>query len=161
MSVLLFGTVKINEVGQFLETPIWFSQQQGKSTDYITKNIPEIVLSLISRHYRCDIYNIALSYQNSTLSQTSSDFFVSCCTGVLKTQWKNEKLLVTSNFSFSHSVFKTPVQRTFHLFYHITYGRKQTLSDWKSLKYVFWEIVRFSTITETDLYGVLVMGFCR
>ena len=28
-----------------------------------------------------------------------------CCTGLLKTLWEKEKLLVTSNFSFSHSVF--------------------------------------------------------
>ena len=29
-----------------------------------------------------------------------------------KTQWEKEKLLVTSNFSFSHSVFKRLVQQT-------------------------------------------------
>ena len=28
-----------------------------------------------------------------------------CCTRLLKTLWEKEKLLVTSNFSFSHSVF--------------------------------------------------------
>ena len=28
-----------------------------------------------------------------------------CCTNLLKTLWEKEKLLVTSNFSFSHSVF--------------------------------------------------------
>ena len=28
-----------------------------------------------------------------------------CSTGLLKTMWEKEKLLVTSNFSFSHSVF--------------------------------------------------------
>ena len=28
-----------------------------------------------------------------------------CSTGLLKTLWEKEKLLVTSNFSFSHSVF--------------------------------------------------------
>ena len=30
-----------------------------------------------------------------------------CSTGLLKTLWEKEKLLVTSNFSFSHSVFFT------------------------------------------------------
>ena len=30
----------------------------------------------------------------------------------LKTVWEEEKLLVTSNFSFSHSVFKRLVQQT-------------------------------------------------
>ena len=29
-----------------------------------------------------------------------------CSTSHLKTPWEKEKLLVTSNFSFSHSVFK-------------------------------------------------------
>ena len=29
-----------------------------------------------------------------------------CSTRLLKTLWEKEKLLVTSNFSFSHSVFK-------------------------------------------------------
>ena len=33
-------------------------------------------------------------------------------TGLLKTPWENEKLLVTSNFSFSHGVFKRPVLQT-------------------------------------------------
>ena len=28
-----------------------------------------------------------------------------CCAGLLKTLWEKEKLLVKSNFSFSHSVF--------------------------------------------------------
>ena len=30
----------------------------------------------------------------------------------LKTQWEKEKLLVTSNFSFSHSVFKILILQT-------------------------------------------------
>ena len=30
----------------------------------------------------------------------------------LKTQWEKEKLLVTSNFSFSHSVFKRHIPQT-------------------------------------------------
>ena len=40
-----------------------------------------------------------------TLSQTSPGFLRVCNTGLLKTLWEKEKLLVTSNFSFSHSVF--------------------------------------------------------
>ena len=39
-----------------------------------------------------------------TLSQTSPGFYVSAVS-LLKTLWEKEKLLVTSNFSFSHSVF--------------------------------------------------------
>ena len=40
-----------------------------------------------------------------TLSQTSSCFYVFAVQVFLKTQWEKEKLLITSNFSFSHSVF--------------------------------------------------------
>ena len=40
-----------------------------------------------------------------TLSQTSHGFYVSALLSLLKTLWEKEKLLVTSNFSFSHIVF--------------------------------------------------------
>ena len=42
-----------------------------------------------------------------TLSQTSPDFLRICSrsTSLLETLWEKEKLLVTSTFSFSHSVF--------------------------------------------------------
>ena len=41
-----------------------------------------------------------------TLSQTSPAWFLRvCCTSLLKTLWEKEKLLVMSNFSFSHNVF--------------------------------------------------------
>ena len=40
-----------------------------------------------------------------TLSQTSPGFYCVCGTSLLKTLWEKEKLLVTSNFSFSRSVF--------------------------------------------------------
>ena len=61
-----------------------------------------------------------------------------CNISILKTLWEKEKLLVTNNFSFSHSVFflfrelsaifiefKIVVCKLFHI--------------WKSLKFVFWE----------------------
>ena len=35
-----------------------------------------------------------------------------CRSGLLKTLWEKEKLLVTSNFSFSHSVFKPLDERS-------------------------------------------------
>ena len=40
-----------------------------------------------------------------THSQTSPGFYMSGSTSLLKTWWKKEKLLVTSNISFSHCVF--------------------------------------------------------
>ena len=45
-----------------------------------------------------------LSGNGLTLSQTSPGFYVSAVR-LLKTLWEKEKLLVTSNFSLSHSVF--------------------------------------------------------
>ena len=38
-----------------------------------------------------------------------------CSTSLLKTLWEKEKLLVTSNFSFSHSVFN-PFGQLFSIF---------------------------------------------
>ena len=49
-------------------------------------------------------YKFGLCGKELTLSQTSPGFYVSAVE-VLKTLWEKEKLLVTSNFSFSHSVF--------------------------------------------------------
>ena len=76
-----------------------------------------------------------------------------CSTSLLKTLWEKEKLLVTSNFSFSHSVFKRlasyqqfflfplyflPVWRTSCHLHPVWNSHLQTLSVWKSLKFVVW-----------------------
>ena len=58
-------------------------------------------------------------------------------TSLLKTLWEKEKLLVTSNFSFSHSVFN-PLGITFCDFRQIWNCCPQTLSVLKSLKFVVW-----------------------
>ena len=60
-------------------------------------------------------YNLPLSHAGClvdfqtkrilTLSQTSPGFFSVCSKHVLKTLWEKEKLLVASNFSYSHRVF--------------------------------------------------------
>ena len=63
-----------------------------------------------------------------------------CSTGLLKTLWEKEKLLVTSNFSFSHSVFY-PFQELSAIFIKFRICHLQTLSVWKSLKLVVWERV--------------------
>ena len=57
-----------------------------------------------------------------------------CSTSLLKTLWEKEKLLVTSNFSFSFSVFH-PFKRIFIIFIKLKLSL-QTLSIWKSLKFV-------------------------
>ena len=45
-------------------------------------------------------------------------FLCVCSTYLFKTLWKKEKLLVTSNFSFSHSVFY-PLKELFTIFMKI------------------------------------------
>ena len=69
-----------------------------------------------------------------TLSQTES---------LLSTMWEKEELLITSNFSFSHSVFY-PFGWAFCHFHQIWNCCLQTLSVWKSLKFVVWEWVKIN-----------------
>ena len=64
-----------------------------------------------------------------------------CSTSLLKTLWEKEKLLIISNFYFSRSVFY-PFLRIFCHFLKIWNCRLQTLSVWKSLKFVVWERVK-------------------
>ena len=61
-----------------------------------------------------------------------------CRTSLFKTLWEKEKLLVTSNFSFSHSVFYLFYEFSASL-YQIWNCRLQTLPIWNSLKFVVWE----------------------
>ena len=57
-----------------------------------------------------------------------------CSASLLKTLWEKDKLLVTSNLSFSYSVFYL-LGKLSAIFCHL-----QALSVWKSLKFV-WERV--------------------
>ena len=49
--------------------------------------------------------NVALSGNGLTPFPNKPWFLPVCSISLLKTKWKKEKLLVTSNFSFSNSVF--------------------------------------------------------
>ena len=60
-----------------------------------------------------------------------------CSTSLLKTLWEKEKLLVTSNFSFSHGLFY-PFGKLCCHFHQIL----RTRSVWKNLKSVVWERVK-------------------
>ena len=64
-----------------------------------------------------------------------------CSRCLLKTPWENEKLLVTSNFSFSHSVFY-PFREPSAIFIKFKFVACKHLSVWKSLKFGFWEGVK-------------------
>ena len=76
-----------------------------------------------------------------TLSQTSPGFLRVCSTSLLKTLMEKEKLLVTSNFAFSISVFYLFGQLS-AIFITIYNCRLQTVSVWKSLKFVVWKRVK-------------------
>ena len=60
--------------------------------------------TLTSITLEIDIPVEGIFIDSSALSQTSPGLRV-CSASLLKTLWEKEKLLVTSNFSFSHSVF--------------------------------------------------------
>ena len=63
-----------------------------------------------------------------------------CSTGLLKTRWEKEKLLITSNFSSSHSVFYLFGERSTIFIQFEIIIRKL----WKSVKFVIWERVKRS-----------------
>ena len=62
-----------------------------------------------------------------------------CSTSLLKTMWEKEKLCVTCKaISPFPTVFSTNMEN-FLPFHQTQYCRLQTLSVWKSLKFVIWE----------------------
>ena len=63
-----------------------------------------------------------------------------CSTSLLKTLWEKEKLLLTSNFSFSHSIFYpfADLSSIFNSYLKSSFS----FNFWKSLKFVVWERVR-------------------
>ena len=62
-------------------------------------------------------------------------------TGLLKTLWEKEKLLVTSNLSFSHSVFY-PFGELSSFSSNLKLSSAHTLSVWKHLTFVVLERVK-------------------
>ena len=69
--------------------------------------------------------------------------FYVCALQAFWKQLEKEKLLVTSNFSFSRSVF--------YPFWELGNWRQQTLSVWKRLKCVVWERVKFKDCEKFQL----------
>ena len=64
-----------------------------------------------------------------------------CGKSLLKTQWEKKKLLVTSNFFFSHSVFY-PFRELSAIFIKHEILICKLFSIWKGLEFVVWERVR-------------------
>ena len=73
-----------------------------------------------------------------------------CSTSLLKTLWEKEKLVVTSNFSFSHGVFYTFEELFFH-FVKSENCHLQTLSVWKR-NCLLQTISPFLTVFSTAVY---------
>ena len=68
-------------------------------------------------------------------------FLSVCSTGLLKTLWEKEKLLLTSDFTFSHSVFYQYGELSaISIRFEIIVCK--ALSVWKSLKFVVWKKVK-------------------
>ena len=83
-----------------------------------------------------------------------------CCICLLKTLWVKEKLLVTSNFSFSHCF--QPILRTFSLFFFQIHNcRLQTLSVSKGLKFVVWERVKVALNPNTTKLIILIRPYIK
>ena len=80
-----------------------------------------------------------------TLSQKSPCFWCVWSTSLLKALWEKKKLLLTSNFPFSHSIF-SPFWKTLCHFHQIWNCCLQTLSVWNSLKFALLERVEESSI---------------
>ena len=77
-------------------------------------------------------------------------------TYLLKSLWKKEKLLITSNFSFSHSFFY-PLGELSAIFHQFWNCRLQTHWGWKSVKFVIWERVMEGWKASQEKEKMLVM----
>ena len=84
-----------------------------------------------------------------------------CSTSLLKTQWEKEKLLETSNFSFSHSVFYLFGELS-GIFYQTQNCHLPTLSIWKIVKFVVWERVKSISCHSdmTEMISTAVKQIC-
>ena len=80
-----------------------------------------------------------------------------CHTSILKTVWEKEKLLATSNFSFSQCFL--PLCRTLHHLHENKNCCLQTLSVWKSPEFVVWR--RVKPIKPILTLGYNLKSFCR
>ena len=84
-----------------------------------------------------------------TLFQTSPCFLCVCSTSLLKTLWEKDKLIVMSNFSFSHSDFyRFGELSAIFIEFKIVIANSYQFG---SLKFVVWERV-LNSIPEDKIY---------
>ena len=124
----------------FLFTCRWLALQNS--------NFKIIVAKRETAHYTC---RLKQHYKSYNPNPNKPWFLRVCSISLLKTLWEKEKLLVTSNFSFSHSVFY-PFWRTLCHSHQTKICRLQTLSVWKGVKFVVWERVN----SASQIYKVML-----
>ena len=97
------------------------------------------------------VFRVFLDPLNSFLSSIPNETWFACVcnTSLLKTLWETEKLLITSNFSFSHSVFY-PFGKFSAIFIEFKNCRLQSLAVWNILKLLFGKGLK-SAITECTI----------
>ena len=88
-----------------------------------------------------------------TLSRTSPGFYVSAVQ-VLKTMWEKEKLLMTSNFSFSHTVFY-PFDKLSTIFIKLKIVVCKLFQFGRVLKTVVWERVKSQSLSSSHSLSLL------
>ena len=124
------------------------AQWNRKYAITMTLNVSGFFLSLIYNFYTFNNINIYLSptvFTEALLNPFPNKpwFLRVCSTCLLKTLWEKEKLLVTSNFSFTHSAFY-PFSELFAIFIKLEIvvcrlfqlGRVSNLSFGKELRVI-------------------------
>ena len=100
----------------------------------------------------CPSIRVSVCVQNTSFCQSAGRginpfpnkpwFLCVCSISLLKTQWEKEKLLIRSNFSFSHSVFSLFVE----------FGKSPKFDFWKRVKlHLVTALVVFFTFSDESL----------
>ena len=119
-------------------TGVWIS---AWTMEFIKQVLPRFINPLNPAR---KTYLLSFIAKNSNLFPNKPWFLRVCNTSLLKTLWEKEKLLVMSNFSFSHSAFY-PFGKLSAIFFQIQNWHLLTLSNWKGLKFVVWERVNVTS----------------
>ena len=109
----------------------------------LLKPIAFDVMTCMAQLFDFYMYTVSMIYSPYRFNPFPNKpwFLRDCSTSLLKTLWEKEKLLVTSNFSFSHSVFYTfgELSGVFNKLKIVIvckpfeFGRVDNLSFWKGL----------------------------
>ena len=131
-------TISWLKTSSFLQDVLIYSCK--RNTFFFIFNL-SIEVFLILKHYKPHpVLNEGLSHPLKPFPKKSW-FLRVCMTILLKTLWEKEKLLLMSDFSFSHSVFYSFVEFS-AIFIKLKTVFCKTLSVWMSLKFVIWERVK-------------------